>query len=432
MDIPVFCTVCFPLAGTSDTSTIIGPSSTLPQSPSIPSRDLPVVQDNYVLPAAISVVAVLLVVVLIAIFVVVICIITHRRKTQKSLKVPHLPTHYRSTQSDVTFKDNQFLISEKSHNNEIRDTPHNYTALGPSESNHNVVQGAAGEPVAEGDVSRPASQASIRSNEVSSKPTHDMFPSMLDQPFPIPVSDEGGHHDVSPHWLPEGLYELSPNFQLPENMATTDNSHKVLKDAKDATGSQEDTSSRPSPQAPCSAFPIVDSVYDTIDVAPDKSSEPDPSAPTYASVDPPSSSPMPAAAQPFKHSSPPKPPHSAKSPSVPQEDHIYAEVDKSRKKSVFSAKSPPAGITHGTNSTHVHSEVDELREVDGTNTSSGALDVDLCGGMGNPAEDISTQPNSITSSTTGVGAVPTQEVAMGIIYTEVDYSKKRSRRSKES
>ena len=44
----------------------------------------PVDQDNYVLPAAISTLAVLLVVVLIAIFVVIICIITHRHKTRKS------------------------------------------------------------------------------------------------------------------------------------------------------------------------------------------------------------------------------------------------------------------------------------------------------------------------------------------------------------
>ena len=40
------------------------------------------------------------------------------------------------------------------------------------------------------------------------------------------------------------------------------------------------------------------------------------------------------------------------------------------------------------------------------------------------------QPESITSSTTGVGAVPTQAAAMGIIYTEVDYSNK-SRRGEE-
>ena len=125
------------------------------------------------------------------------------------------------------------------------------------------------------------------------------------------------------------------------------------------------------------------------------------------SVDPPSNSPMPAAAQPSKHSSSPKLPHSAKSPSVRQEDHIYTEVVKSCKKS---AKSPPAGLTHSTNSTHVH-EVDELREVDVT--------------------DITTQSESITSSTIGVGAVPTQEVAVGNAYTEVDYSKKKSRRGKK-
>ena len=73
------------------------------------------------------------------------------------------------------------------YNNEIRDGPHNYTALGPSESNDNIVQGAAEEPVAEGAISRPKSQASMHSNEVSSKPTHGMLtrvhPSILDHSY---------------------------------------------------------------------------------------------------------------------------------------------------------------------------------------------------------------------------------------------------------
>ena len=96
----------------------------------------------------------------------------------------------------------------------------------------------------------------------------------------------------------------------------------------------------------CNAFPIVDySDYeDTIDEAPEKRRVPDPSTPSYVSVDTPSSSPVLAAAQPSKHCSPPKPPHSAKSPSVPQEDHIYTEVDKSHKTSA-SSTSPQEDAT---------------------------------------------------------------------------------------
>ena len=235
--------------------------------------------------------AVLLVVVLIAIFVVVIYIVTHRHKTRKSLKMQqHLPIHYRSTQSDGTFGDSQFPVSQsaevpthatngavdKSHDGEISDAPHNNTALGPSAS---------------------------------------------------------------------------------------------------------------------------------------------PSTPIYGNVGPPSSSPLPAAAQSSKHQSPPKPPHSAKSPSVPQEDHIYTEVDKSHKMSASSASSPPANLTHSTDAT----------QVDGTNASADTLYDDLCGGSGNLEGNDMGQPDSITSSTTGVGAVPTQAAAMGIIYTEVDYSKKSRR-----
>ena len=148
------------------------------------------------------VVAVLLVTVLTAIFVVVICIITRRHKTRKSLDMQRLSSIiYRSTQSNVTFKDKQFYTGkngkvpihsangtvDKDHSGEIRDAPRNYTALGPSESNDSVFQGAAEEPVAEGAISRPTSQASIRSNEVSSNPTLEMVaqahPSMLDHPY---------------------------------------------------------------------------------------------------------------------------------------------------------------------------------------------------------------------------------------------------------
>ena len=289
------CILYCPLAGTSANSTTSGPRSTPSQSPSTPPSDVSVVQDNYVLPAAISVVAVLLVVVLIAIFVIVIYIVTCRHKTRKSLKVQHLPIHYRSTQSDVTYGDSQFPVSQsaevpthasngavdKSHGGEVRDATHNNTALGPSASR---------------------------------------------------------------------------------------------------------------------------------------------STPIYGNVGPLSSSPMPAAAQPSKHRSPPKPPHSAKSPSVPQEDHIYTEVDKSHKMSASSASSPPANLTHSTDAT----------QVDGTNASADTLYDDLCGGSGNLEGNDVGQPDSITSSTTGMGAVPTQMTAMGIIYTEVDYSKKKSRRGEDS
>ena len=77
-----------------------------------------------------------------------------------------LSIHYRSTQrrtlSDVNFKDNHLFVvgqsaevplhdangaEDKSNGSEIRDTPRNYSALGPSESNNNVVQVAVEEPV---------------------------------------------------------------------------------------------------------------------------------------------------------------------------------------------------------------------------------------------------------------------------------------------
>ena len=51
---------------------------------------------------------------------------------------------------------------DPNYNNEIRDGPHNYVTLGPSESNDNIVQGAAEEPLAEGAISRPTSQASMQ------------------------------------------------------------------------------------------------------------------------------------------------------------------------------------------------------------------------------------------------------------------------------
>ncbi len=168
--------------------------------------------------------AVLLVVVLTAVVVVVICIITHRHKTRKSLDMQRLSSiHYQSTQSDITFKDNKFHTGkngevpicdangavDKNHNIEIRDAPCSYTALGPTEFNDSVFQGAAEEPVAEGAISRPTSQASIRSNEVSSKPTLEMVtrvhPSMLDHPYDscnwenTTVEREGGGHTHRHH-----------------------------------------------------------------------------------------------------------------------------------------------------------------------------------------------------------------------------------------
>ena len=152
----------FLLAGTIDYSATSGPSSTPSQSsttqpgssftvsalsvtpspsPSPTPGGVPVSPDSYVLPAAISAAAVLLVVVLTAIFVVVICIITRRHKTRKSLDMQRLSSViYRSTQSDVTFKDNQFHTGkngevpihgandavDKDHSGEIRETPYSY------------------------------------------------------------------------------------------------------------------------------------------------------------------------------------------------------------------------------------------------------------------------------------------------------------------
>ena len=179
------CTVCL-LAGTSANSTTSGPSSTPFQSTSIRLSN---VQDNYVLPAAISVVAVLLVVVLIAIFVVVIYIVTCRHKTRKSLKVQHLPIHYRSTQSDVNFDDSQFPVSQsaevpthatngavdKSHDDEISDAPHNNTALGPSASPNTPIYGNVDPPS-----SSPMSAAAQPSNTAA-------LPNHLTRPR-VPVS----------------------------------------------------------------------------------------------------------------------------------------------------------------------------------------------------------------------------------------------------
>ena len=346
-------------------------------------------------------------VVLTAIFVVVICIITRRHKTRKSLDMQHLSSViYRSTQSDVTFKDNKFhtgkndevLIHDangavdKNQNSDIRDAPRNYAALGSSKSNDSVFQGAAEEPMAEGAISRPTSQASIRSKEVSSKPALEMVaqahPSMLDHPYDscnwetsTVGCDGGGHNETSLNYQhAEGLYDLPPDYKLSDQEATADDSHKVLQSDKGTTTSQGGTTHQPPPQAPPSVLTTAESAYaDTTAEAPEKRREPSPCSPTYDSVDPPPSTAIPAAAQSSKQpSGHPKPSPSAKSSCVPHEDHIYSEVDKSHKKSASSASSPLAHLTH------------------------------------------------ITSSTTAKGAVPTQDQ----VYAAVDYSKKKSRKVK--
>ena len=316
-------------------------------SPSPTPSGISVAPDSPVLPAAISVVAVLLVVVLTAMFGVIICIITHRHKTRKSLDMQCHSIHYRSTQSDVALKDNQLhpdlnaavpihdandTIVEN-HNADIRGAPRNYADLGPSESNDSVFQGAAQEPVAEGAISRPTSQASIHSNEVPTKPTHGMVPrvhpSMLDHSYNscyweniTAGTDESGHYETSLHWQHAGgpYYNLS-DCQLPGEGAARDDRHRVLKDPKAQIGTN---THHPPTLTPPSALPIAaDSAYANPILASEKKREPSLSSPTYANIDPPSSSSMRAATRRSKqHSSHPKTSYSAKIPRVPQEDHI--------------------------------------------------------------------------------------------------------------
>ena len=182
----------------------------------------------------------------------------------------------------------------------------------------------------------------------------------------------------------EGLYDLPPDYKLPDQEATADDSHKVLQNDKDTTPSQVGTTHHPPPQAPPSVLPTVESAYaNTIAEAPEKRREPSPCSPTYDSVDPPSSTALPAAAQPSKQPSvQPKPSPSAKSSCVPHKDHIYSKVDKSCKKSASSTSSPPARLTH-------------------------------------------------KSSTTAKGAVPTQGVTMDHVYAAVDYSKKSQEKARK-
>ena len=216
-------------------------------------------------------------------------------------------------------------------------------------------------------------------------------PSTLDHPYDscnwenTTVGCDGGGHETSLNYQhTEGLYDLPPDYKLTDQEATADDSHKVLQNDKGNTFSQVGTTHQPPPQAPPSVLPTVESAYaDTITEASEKRREPSPCSPTYDSVDPPSSTAMPAAAQPSKqHSSHSKPSPSAKSHCVPQEGHIYSEVDKSRKKSASSTSSPPAYLMH-------------------------------------------------MSSTTAKGAVPTQEATMGHVYTAVDVSKKSREKARK-
>ena len=190
--------------------------------------------------------------------------------------------------------------------------------------------------------------------------------------------------------------------QLPGEGAARDDRHRVLKDTKAQVG----TNHQPPPQPPPSALPIAaDSAYANPLLASEKKREPSTSSLTYANIDQPSNSSTLAAAQPSKHGSRPKPFPSAESPRVPQEDHID-------KTSASSTSSPPAHLTHRADYTEV--------------------DTDFWGGSGNVEGDTVAQPQSITSSTTAKGTVPTQDVCNCHIYTAVDYSKKKSRRVKES
>ena len=389
-----------PFAGTSDYSATFGPTSTPSPSPSPTPGGVPVAPDSYVLPAAISAAAVLLVVVLTAVLGVVICIITHRHKTRKALDVQRLSSIiYQSTQSDVTFEDSQLhtgqsadvpIHDEKAsvdanHNLEVRDAPCSYAVLGPSESNDSVFQGAAEEPMAEGAISRPTSQASIRSNEVSSKPIVGMVtwvhPWMLDHSYAsnweitTAGTDESGHYETSLHWQHAG----GP-CQLPGE----DDRWRVLKDAKTRVG----TTHQLPTEAPASGLPIaVDSPFVNTPVPPGKRRELNTSGPTYANRDP---STLAATQPPKQHSSSPKSSLSAKRPHVPHEDHID-------KMFASSTSFPLPRFAHTSDGTRDYTEVD----------------AELCGGSGNVEGDTVAQPQSITSSTTAKGAIPTQEATMG-------------------
>ena len=149
------------------------------------------------------------------------------------------------------------------HNIEIRDALLSYAAMGPSESNDNIVQGAAEEPVAEGAISRPTSQASIHSNEVSSKPTI----RMVTREHPIGILAWQNISTIDPtgktprqgltkvgtmrhHFIGSMQGDQHADCQLPGEGAARDDRHRVLKDTK----AQVDTNHQPPPRhhpVPC-------------------------------------------------------------------------------------------------------------------------------------------------------------------------------------
>ena len=183
------------------------------------------------------------------------------------------------------------------HNGEIRVISHNYAGLGSSESNDNIVQ-AAEEPMAEGAISRPTSQASIRSNNVSSKCTYGkVHPSILDvencnwENTTAGIYKSGGYETSLPCHKQGDRTIICQAASCPVKRLQQMDRHRVLKDAK----AQVATTHQPPPQAPPTTSLIVESAYaDTLAEAPHKKREPSPISPTYASVDPPSSFPMPA------------------------------------------------------------------------------------------------------------------------------------------
>ena len=460
--------------------------------------------------------------VLTVIFVVVICIITRRRNIQKSIDMHRLSIHYRGTQkrkaSEISYKDDHLFVVDqsaevpihdangavdKNHNGDIRNAPRSYAALGPSESNDSVFQGPAEEPMAEGAISRPTSQASIRSNEVSSKLTYGrvtwVHPSTLDHPYDscnreiaLAASAGGGHYEPPPQWplvegpydlppdcKPEGedpasevgevppvsggtaasgvlgllqecrdelsgwdqlddlpgtdSYDLPPDYKLTDQEAEADGSYKVLKDASGTTTSQGGTPRRPPPPAPLSVSPVVDSAHeDGPAETPRKKRDPDPISPTYASVDLPSGASMLAAARPFKHSSRPEPSPTAQHPRIPQEDHIYSEVDKPRKKSASSTSSLPPRLTHSTNAARVYSKADKPHKKSTSSASSTPANITHSTDSTHVYSEVDKPHKKSTSSASSTPANLTHSTDTTHIYSEVDMSRKKSASSETS
>ena len=443
-----------------------------------------------------------------------------RRKSSDTFRDDHQFVVGQQEKAELAILDANSAADEKYDDGEIRDAPHNYAAVGPAESNDNIAQGAVEEPMAEGDIDRPPSQASIRSNEVSSKLTYGkvtwVHPSTLDHPYDscnkgnMTAASGGGDHYETPDTRPlaaegpydlptdgvaegenparevgtsppvnsrtsggiirgqfnewcdppsENTYELPPDCKLLEEEPTMDSGYRVLNDAATTASSRQDMTHDHSHQGAASTLPLVDHTYesptDTVTTPKkEKRREPDPSDVTYESVDYPSTLPTLAAAQPPKRNSPPKP--SPPAQSVPHEDHIYSAVDKTRKTSASSKKSPAAsltpstdaahiytavdkshklsassgmppfaGLTHSTDAAHVYSEVDRSRIEDGRSDDLDALDDDFWGGSGTVERDAAAESQNFTSNATAQGAVPTQEIVMGNTYAEVDFSKKK-------